>query len=96
MALGTSPATLSYVRSVVGRETPLDVGGHPRPVSRPSKEEPSEADYRRASTMVARMILRLWAMGSLAAREHDPEIVAIAQDFLTNPSGMAASGYGSG
>ena len=90
MALGTPPATIAYVRSVVGEETPVDVGGHPRRVDRPSNDDPSVADLRRASTIVSRIILRLWAMGSLAARRGDPELVALARDFLANPSGIAA------
>ena len=90
MALGTPPATIAYVRSVVGEETPVDVGGHPRRVDRPSNDDPPVADLRRASTIVSRIILRLWAMGSLAARRGDPELVALARDFLANPSGNAA------
>ena len=90
MALGTPPATIAYVRSVVGEETPVDVGGHPRRVDRPSNDDPSVVDLRRASTIVSRIILRLWAMGSLAARRGDPELVALARDFLANPSGIAA------
>lgn len=95
MALGISPATLAYVRSVVGKESGVDIGGHPQPVSRPTKKPPSDRDYRRASTIVARMILRLSVMGSLSARKSDPDVVAIAQDFLVQPSGLGASGYGS-
>lgn len=90
MALGTPPATIAYVRSVVGEETPVDVGGHPRRVDRPSNDDPPVADLRRASTIVSRIILRLWAMGSLAARHGDPDLVALAQDFLANPAGIAA------
>lgn len=90
MALGTPPATIAYVRSVVGEEAFVDVGGHPRPVRRPSDDDPSGADLRRASTIVSRIILRLWAMGSLEAGRRDPELVALAQDFIANPSGNAA------
>jgi hypothetical protein len=90
MALGTPPATIAYVRSVVGEEAAVDVGGHPRPVTRPSDDDPPGADLRRASTIVSRIILRLWAMGSLAAGRGDPELVALAQDFIANPSGNAA------
>jgi len=92
MALGTPPATVTYVRSIVGEERQLDVGGHPRPVARPSDDDPTVPDLRRASTIVSRIILRLWAMDGLAARRGDDAIVALAQDFLANPSGHAARG----
>jgi hypothetical protein len=81
---------------VVGKEAGVDVGGGPQPVTRPSKEDPPEREYRRASSIVAHLVLRLWAIGSLAANESDPQIVAMAEGFLANPSGLAASGYGSG
>jgi hypothetical protein len=90
MALGTPPATLSYIRGVVGEEASVDIGGHPQPIRRPSAEDPTPADLRRASTLVGRIILRLWAMGSLAANDWDAKLVSLATDFLANPSGFAA------
>ena len=90
MALGTPPATLDYIRSVVGSDSNEDVGGHPRRVLGPSREDPSPADLRRASTIVSRIILRLWAMGSLAPGRSDEAIVKLAQPFLANPWGYAA------
>ena len=62
----------------------MDVGGRPRPVQRPSEEDPSPADLRRASTIVSRIILRLWAMGSLSPNRSDLEIVAFAKDALAS------------
>ena len=87
MALGTPPATLAYIRSVVGADGGADLGGHPGPVHRPADDEPSVADLRRASSLVGRIILRLWAMDGLAAGRADAEIVALAQEFLGKPFG---------
>jgi len=90
MALGTPPATLAYIRGVVGADGGADFGGHPGPVHRPADDEPSVADLRRASSLVGRIILRLWAMDGLAAGGADAEIVACAQEFLAKPYGIAA------
>ena len=90
MALGTPPAALAYIRSIVGTEGRADVGGHPGPVRRPTDDEPSAADLRRASSLVSRIILRLWAMDGLAAGSADGKIVAVAQQFLSEPYGTAA------
>jgi hypothetical protein len=90
MALGTTPAILACVRSVVGTETRPDLGGHPGPVHRPSDDEPTLTDLRRASSIVSRIILRLWAMGGIAPGLADGEVVRLAQAFLARPSGVAA------
>lgn len=90
MALGTPPATLDFVRSVVGSEQAVDLGGNPRPVTRPTNDEPSASDLRRASSLVSRIILRLWAMGGLAPWRSDAEVVALAQPFLAMRGGFAA------
>jgi hypothetical protein len=90
MALGTPPATLDYIRSIVGSEQRVDVGGHPRPVTRPTDDEPSPRELRRASSLVSRIILRLWAMEGLEAARSDEALVALAQPFLAQPFGMGA------
>lgn len=90
MALGTPPAVIQYVRSIVGEEQHFDLGGHPQPVRRPSADPPTVADLRRVSAIVCRIILRLWAMSGLAATRNDDDLVALAQEFLAKPSGLAA------
>jgi hypothetical protein len=90
LALGMPPATIEYVRSVVGRERGVDIGGRPQPIQRPSDHAPSLDDLRRATAIVNRIILRLWAMGSLEAHRGDDALVALAQDFLANPRGLSA------
>jgi hypothetical protein len=89
LALGTQPATLNYIESVVGTVDHVDIGGQPLPVNRP-KEEPSPRDLRRASSLVSRIILRLWAMDGLAPGRFDDQLIELAQRFLTQPYGMSA------
>jgi hypothetical protein len=90
MALGTPPATLSYIRSIVGTESRVDVGAHPRPVTRPTDAEPALADLRRASSLVSRIILRLHVMRGIAPGREDDKLAAAARDFLKDPHGPAA------
>lgn len=90
MALGTTPARMAYIRSIVGTQSRADYGGHPTPVDRPSSDEPSVADLRQASSLVSRIILRLWAMDGLAVGRGDDQIATLAQRFLSDPYGIAA------
>lgn len=91
MALGTPPAALDFIRSVVGSAEGADLNGHPQRINRPSNDEPSSADLRRASSLVSRIILRLWAMDGLAPWRDDPQVIALAQPFLAAPSGYSAN-----
>ncbi|MEW6225998.1 MAG: hypothetical protein AB1627_15340 [Chloroflexota bacterium] len=77
LAIGTPPQQLAFVRSVVGRVGREDRGGYPSSVYAATIEGPSEADLRRAAGIVVRIVLRLFAIGSLAARQRDAEIVEL-------------------
>jgi hypothetical protein len=90
MALGTAPSTLTFIRNVVGTNGREDAGGYPVRVWRPSDDPPSSTDLRRASSLVSRIILRLWALDGLAAGPSDAEVVRLAQNFLRRPHGWAA------
>lgn len=94
LALGTSPATLQYVRSVVGTERREDRGGYPSPIQRPSEDEPSMADLRRASSLASRIILRLAVMGGLKAGPSDDKIAEMAREVLDDPEKAKKIGIG--
>jgi hypothetical protein len=96
LSIGVSPATHDEVRAVIGRMADVDLGGRPRPVYRPNELDPSNDELRRASSVTCEIVLRLWAMGSLAPGRGDDQIVALAQTFLEEPSGYAAGDKASG
>jgi hypothetical protein len=79
-----------HLRDIIGRELPEDLGGHPRRVLRPGAVPVDEDNVRRAIAQAAEIIFRLWAMGSLRAKDHDAELVFLAQEFIANPSGYTA------
>jgi hypothetical protein len=85
LALGASPATVDYIREVVGTQRRMDMGGAPNPVDRPTDEAPSLAHLRRASSLASRVILRLSIMGVLAPRRGDDQIVELANEALRDP-----------
>lgn len=80
LAVGESPATLAFLAETLGAPANEDRGGHAARVLR-ANAEPAPAEVRRASSIVARIVLRLSVTGALRPGRHDDKLLELwAQD----------------